>query len=73
MKKFRFAALLTAFALALVMPFAVAEEAIDPARLMEDVAGTYVPLFSVLNKPEYDDVWLCYSAEAVVEVNDSEE
>ena len=56
MKKFRFAALLTTLALALVMPFAVAEETIDPAQLMEDVAGTYVPLFSVLNKPEYDDV-----------------
>ena len=36
----------------LAMPFAVAEETIDPAQLMEDVAGTYVPLFSVLNKPE---------------------
>ena len=45
---------LTTLALALVMPFAVAEETIDPAQLMEDVAGTYVPLFSVLNKPEYD-------------------
>ena len=43
MKKFRFAALLTTLALALVMPFAVAEETIDPAQLMEDVAGTYVP------------------------------
>ena len=52
MKKFRFAALLTTLAIALVMPFAVAEETIDPAQLMEDVAGTYVPLFSVLNKPE---------------------
>ena len=52
MKKFRFAALLTTLALALVMPFAVAEETIDPAQLMEDVAGTDVPLFSVLNKPE---------------------
>lgn len=62
MKKFRFAALLTTLALALVMPFAVAEETIDPAQLMEDVAGTYVPLFSVLNKPEYDDVWLSHSA-----------
>ena len=71
MKKFRFAALLTA--LALVMPFAVAEEAINPAQLMEDVAGTYVPLFSVLNKLKYDDVWLSYSAEAVGEENASEE
>lgn len=69
MKKFRFAALLTALALALVMPFAVAEETIDPAQLMEDVAGTYVPLFSVLNKPEYDDVWLSHSAEIVGEEN----
>ena len=47
----------------LAMPFAVAEETIDPVQLMEDVAGTYVPLFSVLNKPEYDDVWLSHSAE----------
>lgn len=69
MKKFRFAALLTTLALALVMPFAVAEETIDPAQLMEDVAGTYVPLFSVLNKPEYDDVWLSHSAEIVGEEN----
>ena len=44
----------------LAMPFAVAEETIDPVQLMEDVAGTYVPLFSVLNKPEYDDVWLSH-------------
>ena len=69
MKKFRFAALLTTLALALVMPFAVAEETIDPTQLMEDVAGTYVPLFSVLNKPEYDDVWLSHSAEIVGEEN----
>lgn len=69
MKKFRFAALLTTLALALVMPFAVAEETINPAQLMEDVAGTYVPLFSVLNKPEYDDVWLSHSAEIVGEEN----
>ena len=32
MKKFRFAALLTTLALALVMPFAVAEETIDPGK-----------------------------------------
>ena len=53
----------------LAMPFAVAEETIDPAQLMEDVVGTYVPLFSVLNKPEYDDVWLSHSAEIVGEEN----
>ena len=53
----------------LAMPFAVAEETIDPVQLMEDVAGTYVPLFSVLNKPEYDDVWLSHSAEIVGEEN----
>ena len=39
MKKFRFAALLTTLALALVMPFAVAEETIDPAQLMERFAA----------------------------------
>ena len=55
--------LLTLAVFMLAMPFAVAEETIDPAQLMEDVAGTYVPLFSVLNKPEYDDVWLSHSAE----------
>lgn len=69
MKKFRFAALLTALALTLVTPFAVAEESIDPTQLMEDVAGTYVPLFSVLNLPEYDDLWLGYSADLVGEEN----
>lgn len=59
--------LLTLAALVLAMPFAMAEEAVDPAQLMEDVAGTYVPLFSVLNLPEYDDLWVGYSADLVGE------
>lgn len=59
--------MLTLAALVLAMPFAMAEEEIDPAQLMEDVAGTYVPLFSVLNKPEYDDLWVGYSADLVGE------
>ena len=59
--------MLTLAVLVLAMPFAMAEEAIDPAQLMEDVAGTYVPLFSVLNLPEYDDLWVDYSADLVGE------
>ena len=59
--------MLTLAVLVLAMPFAMAEEAIDPAQLMEDVAGTYVPLFSVLNLPEYDDLWVGYSADLVGE------
>ena len=59
--------MLTLAALVLAMPFAMAEEEIDPAQLMEDVAGTYVPLFSVLNLPEYDDLWVGYSADLVGE------
>lgn len=63
----KFVSLLTLAALVLAMPFAMAEEAVDPAQLMEDVAGTYVPLFSVLNLPEYDDLWVGYSADLVGE------
>ena len=59
--------MLTLAVLVLAMPFAMAEEAIDPAQLVEDVAGTYVPLFSVLNLPEYDDLWVDYSADLVGE------
>ena len=69
MRKFRFVAMLTALALVLAMPFAMAEDAIDPAQLMEDVKGTYVPLFSILAKPEYDEIWVSKSAEIVGEEN----
>lgn len=35
-----------------------AEGAADAAALMENVRGTYEPLFPVITKPEYDRIWL---------------
>lgn len=60
MKKFRSLSALLALALAMCMAFsaAVAEEAVDPEKLLNDLTGTYDELFTVNCAPAYDDVWL---------------
>ena len=36
----------------------MADGAEEAAKLLEDVKGTYEPLFPVITKPEYDQIWL---------------
>ena len=36
----------------------MADGAEEAAKLLEDVKGTYDPLFPVITKPEYDQIWL---------------
>ena len=35
-----------------------ADGAEEAAKLLEDIKGTYEPLFPVITKPEYDQIWL---------------
>ncbi len=35
-----------------------ADGAEEAAKLLEDIKGTYEPLFPVITKPEYDQLWL---------------
>ncbi len=57
---------LTPFVLALVMLVVLgtyvkadtADEAAEAAALLENIKGTYEPLFPVITKPEYDQIWL---------------
>ena len=35
-----------------------ADDAEEAAKLLEDIKGTYEPLFPVITKPEYDQIWL---------------
>ena len=35
-----------------------ADGAEEAAKLLEDIKGTYEPLFPVITKPEYDEIWL---------------
>ena len=35
-----------------------ADDAADAAALLENVKGTYEPLFPLITKPEYDQIWL---------------
>ena len=48
---------------------AVADEAELAAALLEDVKGTYEPLFPVITDPEYDQIWLEPLAAVVGESN----
>ena len=37
---------------------AQADDAAEAAKLLENIKGTYVPLFPIITKPEYDQLWL---------------
>ena len=37
---------------------AEADDATEAAELLENIKGTYEPLFPVITKPEYDQIWL---------------
>lgn len=60
MMKKNAAGLLLALALTLCMALtaAVAEEAVDPEKLLGDLTGTYTELFTTICDPAYDEVWL---------------
>ena len=49
------------------MALAEGDDAAAAAQLLEDVKGTYVPLFPVITAPEYDQLWLDPCVEAVGE------
>ena len=49
------------------MALAEGDDAAAAAQLLEDVKGTYVPLFPVITAPEYDQLWLDPCIEAVGE------
>ena len=68
---------LTPFVLALVMLVVLgtyvkadtADEAAEAAALLENIKGTYEPLFPVITKPEYDQIWLDPCVAAMGEEN----
>ena len=68
---------LTPFVLALVMLVVLgtyvkadtADEAAEAAVLLENIKGTYEPLFPVITKPEYDQIWLDPCVAAMGEEN----
>lgn len=49
------------------MALAEGDDAAAAAQLLEDVKGTYVPLFPVITAPDYDQLWLDPCVEAVGE------
>lgn len=55
-----FASVMAVFLLAclLVVSSAVAEEAVNPEALLDELTGTYDELFTTICAPEYDDIWL---------------
>ena len=68
---------LTPFVLALVMLVVLgtyvkadtADDAAEAAALLENIKGTYEPLFPVITKPEYDQIWLDPCVAAMGEEN----
>ncbi len=46
-----------------------ADGAAEAAALLEDIRGTYEPLFPVITKPEYDQIWLDPCVAALGEEN----
>ncbi len=46
-----------------------ADNAAEAAALLENIKGTYEPLFPVITKPEYDQIWLDPCVAAMGEEN----